>query len=312
MLIATRNPSRRAVIASHAGSRSGSRIWCACSSRRSQVSWATSAASAWLSPSLRPARSTSCPNRLTRASHAAQSRFAARRRSSSSAGSSACSAAGWAAGLGRVMVGWGGDTVNPFGSDSQEHGVSSTVDSRVSRTAASLMPPQPAGASRSRCCSVTPRVVAASRPAYGPAGRRRNRAAVSRSRPPRSATGDRPRRHDEGESWKSPWCNTRRVRRVRSGGVVTWACIPGFPPSTIFPFTPPERYRHPQPVRVPDADVPAAVLARPRRAARGRLRPQPGRAARVGATDGRTVTVTVKPWRGPTARRSARTTSCSG
>jgi len=29
--------------------------------------------------------------------------------------------------------------------------------------------------------------------------------------------------------------------RPRRGGVVTWACAPGFPPSTIFPFTPPER-----------------------------------------------------------------------
>ena len=26
------------------------------------------------------------------------------------------------------------------------------------------------------------------------------------------------------------------------GGVVTWACSPGFPPAVIFPFTPPERF----------------------------------------------------------------------
>ena len=26
------------------------------------------------------------------------------------------------------------------------------------------------------------------------------------------------------------------------GGVATWACLPGFPPAVIFPFTPPERY----------------------------------------------------------------------
>ena len=25
------------------------------------------------------------------------------------------------------------------------------------------------------------------------------------------------------------------------GGTASWACNPGFPPSTIFPFTPPER-----------------------------------------------------------------------
>src|SRR5262249_31607641 len=30
-------------------------------------------------------------------------------------------------------------------------------------------------------------------------------------------------------------------RQPRKAGIVTWACNPGFPPSTIFPFTPPER-----------------------------------------------------------------------
>jgi peptide/nickel transport system substrate-binding protein len=30
-------------------------------------------------------------------------------------------------------------------------------------------------------------------------------------------------------------------RKPIKGGTVTWACSPGFPPSTIFPFTPPER-----------------------------------------------------------------------
>ena len=30
--------------------------------------------------------------------------------------------------------------------------------------------------------------------------------------------------------------------RVVEGGVVTWACMPGFPPAVIFPFTPPERF----------------------------------------------------------------------
>ena len=29
--------------------------------------------------------------------------------------------------------------------------------------------------------------------------------------------------------------------RPIEGGTVTWACNPGFPPATIFPFTPPER-----------------------------------------------------------------------
>ncbi len=39
---------------------------------------------------------------------------------------------------------------------------------------------------------------------------------------------------------------TRHARppreRVVKGGVATWACLPGFPPAVIFPFTPPERY----------------------------------------------------------------------
>ncbi|WP_460492958.1 hypothetical protein [Dactylosporangium cerinum] len=30
--------------------------------------------------------------------------------------------------------------------------------------------------------------------------------------------------------------------RSAQGGVATWACLPGFPPAVIFPFTPPERY----------------------------------------------------------------------
>jgi peptide/nickel transport system substrate-binding protein len=84
--------------------------------------------------------------------------------------------------------------------------------------------------------------------------------------------------------------------RPVKGGVVTWACNPGFPPSTIFPFTPPERIgtrnlfefqmlmyrplywlgRDGQPVVDPDRS-----LAEP---------PQ-------WSEDGRTVTVRLKPWR---------------
>src|SRR5262245_5680041 len=32
------------------------------------------------------------------------------------------------------------------------------------------------------------------------------------------------------------------TERPRQGGVVTWACAPGFPPAVIFPFTPAERF----------------------------------------------------------------------
>ena len=84
-------------------------------------------------------------------------------------------------------------------------------------------------------------------------------------------------------------------RRPIKGGTATWACNPGFPPSTIFPFTPPERigirnlfefqvlmYR---PLYWLGKDGKAGVdhdlsLAEP---------PQ-------WSDDGRTVTVTVKPW----------------
>ena len=33
-----------------------------------------------------------------------------------------------------------------------------------------------------------------------------------------------------------------RAPAAVQGGVATWACLPGFPPAVIFPFTPPERY----------------------------------------------------------------------
>jgi peptide/nickel transport system substrate-binding protein len=85
-------------------------------------------------------------------------------------------------------------------------------------------------------------------------------------------------------------------RRPIRGGSVAWACHPGFPPSTIFPFTPPERigirnlfefqvlmYR---PLYWLGRDGAAEVdydlsLAEP---------PE-------WAEDGRTVTVTLKPWK---------------
>lgn len=84
--------------------------------------------------------------------------------------------------------------------------------------------------------------------------------------------------------------------RARRGGVASWACNPGFPPSTIFPFTPPERmgirnlfefqtlmYR---PLYWLGRDGAAEVdyglsLAEP---------PE-------WEPDGRTVTVTLKPWK---------------
>jgi peptide/nickel transport system substrate-binding protein len=88
----------------------------------------------------------------------------------------------------------------------------------------------------------------------------------------------------------------RKTGTPMKGGTVTWACNPGFPPSTIFPFTPPERvgirnlfefqvlmYR---PLYWLGKDGQAGVdydlsLAEP---------PE-------WSDDGRTVTVTVKPWK---------------
>src|SRR5215216_3659221 len=85
-------------------------------------------------------------------------------------------------------------------------------------------------------------------------------------------------------------------RRPIKGGTATWACNPGFPPSTIFPFTPPERigirnlcefqmlmYR---PLYwlgkdgQPEVDYDLSLALPPR-----------------WSDDGRTVTVTLKPWK---------------
>ena len=84
--------------------------------------------------------------------------------------------------------------------------------------------------------------------------------------------------------------------RPRRGGVVTWACRPGFPPSAIFPFTPPERFglRNPYEFQMlmyrplywlgkdggPEVDYDLS-LGRPP----------------VWSEDGRTVSVTLKPWK---------------
>jgi peptide/nickel transport system substrate-binding protein len=79
------------------------------------------------------------------------------------------------------------------------------------------------------------------------------------------------------------------------GGTVTWACRPGFPPSAIFPFTPPERFglRNPYEFQMlmyrplywlgkdgqPGVDYDLSLAEPPE------------------WDDGRTVTVTLKPWK---------------
>lgn len=83
--------------------------------------------------------------------------------------------------------------------------------------------------------------------------------------------------------------------RPRQGGVVTWACAPGFPPAVIFPFTPAERMGMRNILEfqalmyrtlyffgsngVPEVDYANSIGEPPQWSA-----------------DGRTVTIRVKPW----------------
>lgn len=84
-------------------------------------------------------------------------------------------------------------------------------------------------------------------------------------------------------------------RKPKQGGVVTWACAPGFPPAVIFPFTPAERMGTRNILEfqalmyrtlyyfgtggVPDVDYANSIGEEP-----------------VWSADGLTVTITVKPW----------------
>ncbi|GAB3979767.1 hypothetical protein GCM10029978_076030 [Actinoallomurus acanthiterrae] len=86
------------------------------------------------------------------------------------------------------------------------------------------------------------------------------------------------------------------TRRPKKGGVVTWACAPGFPPAVIFPFTPAERmgtrniyefqmlmYRtlyYFGSRGTPEVDYEESIGEPP-----------------VWSEDGRTVTIRVKPWK---------------
>lgn len=87
----------------------------------------------------------------------------------------------------------------------------------------------------------------------------------------------------------------RTAHRPRQGGVVTWACAPGFPPAVIFPFTPAERMGTRNILEfqalmyrtlyffgtdgTPEVDYANSIGEPPR-----------------WSDDGRTVTVRVKPW----------------
>ena len=86
------------------------------------------------------------------------------------------------------------------------------------------------------------------------------------------------------------------AHRPRQGGVVTWACRPGFPPSAIFPFTPPERFGLRNPYEFQMLMYrPLYWLGRD-----GRLEVDYDLSLAhppEWSSDGRTVTVTLKPWK---------------
>ena len=83
--------------------------------------------------------------------------------------------------------------------------------------------------------------------------------------------------------------------RPIEGGTVTWACNPGFPPATIFPFTPPER------IGIRNLYEFQILMFRPLywlgRDGRAEVDHDLSLAyAPEWSSDGRTVTVTTKPW----------------
>ncbi|MHA6757406.1 ABC transporter substrate-binding protein [Streptacidiphilus sp. PAMC 29251] len=87
-----------------------------------------------------------------------------------------------------------------------------------------------------------------------------------------------------------------QAAKPKQGGVVTWACAPGFPPAVIFPFTPAERMGTRNILEFqalmfrtlyyfgsngsPDVDYDSSIGTPP-----------------VWSEDGLTVTITVKPWK---------------
>jgi peptide/nickel transport system substrate-binding protein len=87
----------------------------------------------------------------------------------------------------------------------------------------------------------------------------------------------------------------RVAPRPRQGGVVTWACAPGFPPAVIFPFTPAERMGTRNILEF------QALMYRPLYFFGTGGQPEVDYANSIGepprwSPDGRTVTVPVKPW----------------
>ena len=89
---------------------------------------------------------------------------------------------------------------------------------------------------------------------------------------------------------------SRAGLRPRKGGVVTWACAPGFPPAVIFPFTPAERMGTRNILEF------QALMYRTLYFFGSDGTPEVDYANSIGeppqwSEDGRTVTVRVKPWK---------------
>ncbi|HEV3171534.1 MAG TPA: ABC transporter substrate-binding protein [Actinocrinis sp.] len=89
----------------------------------------------------------------------------------------------------------------------------------------------------------------------------------------------------------------RPVReRAVKGGTVTWACMPGFPPAVIFPFTPPERFGTRNVCEF------QALMYRPLYWLGRDGEPTIDYDLSIGeepewSADGRTVTIRIKPWK---------------
>lgn len=84
--------------------------------------------------------------------------------------------------------------------------------------------------------------------------------------------------------------------RPRRGGVVTWACAPGFPPAVIFPFTPAERMGTRNILEF------QALMYRTLYFFGSNGEPEVDYANSIGeppqwSADGLTVTITIKPWK---------------
>jgi len=86
------------------------------------------------------------------------------------------------------------------------------------------------------------------------------------------------------------------MTRPKQGGIVTWACAPGFPPAVIFPFTPAERMGTRNILEF------QALMYRTLYYFGSDGTPEVDYANSIGeapqwSTDGRTVTLRVKPWK---------------